>query len=94
MTTIKIIIACCINKKNTTHSIKLCKTLKKEAEKHKKSCKNGKPKNSKRAYHPSREEIHALAAFSKDTMKKEYNNLDGELKNFENMSLSGDKKDE
>ena len=78
---------------NPTHSTEQCHTLKKEAEKHKKSRKNGDRKNTKRAYNPNKEEIHALAAFSKEAMAKECKNFNDELNNFENMSMSGDEKD-
>ena len=44
-------------------------------------------------YNPTKEEIHALAAFAKDTMAKEYKNVNKELANFENMSMSGNKQD-
>ena len=44
-------------------------------------------------YHPTKEEIHALAAFTKDAMKKESFDINKELANFENMSVSGNKKD-
>ena len=57
---------------NPTHSTKQCCTLKREAEKHRKTCKNGDHKNTKRAYTPTKEDIHALAAFAKDAMAKEY----------------------
>ena len=80
--------------KNPTHSTKQCCTLKKEAEKHKKTCKNGERKNSKRVYNPTKEEIHTLAAFAKDAMKKEYNDVNEEFANFKNMSMSGNEKDE
>ena len=78
---------------NPTHSTKQCRTLKKEAEKHQKTCKNGKRKKSKRAYNPTKEEIHALAAFAKDAMAIKYKNINKEPENFENMSMSGNKKD-
>ena len=55
-------------KKKTTHGIKQCRTLKKEAEMHNKTYKNGEQKNSKRAYNLTKEEIHALAAFAKDAI--------------------------
>ena len=76
--------------KKTTHSTNQCRTLKKEAEKHKKTCKNGNRKTSKPRYHPTKEDIHALATFFKDVMKKD---IDKELANFKNMSMSGDKED-
>ena len=60
---------------NPTHNIKKCCILKKEAEKHKKIRENGNRKNAKRAYTPTKEEIHALTAFSKDPMAKEYENV-------------------
>ena len=44
-------------------------------------------------YNPSKEEIHALAAFAKEAMAKEYKNFNKELANFENISMSGDEKD-
>ena len=44
--------------------------LKKEAEKHKKNRKNGNRKNTKRMYNPTKEEIHALEAISKEAMAK------------------------
>ena len=69
--------------------------LKREVEKKKKSHENnGEKKTSKRGYHPTKEEIHALAAFSKDALKREKIKVDEELANFENMSVSGGKKDE
>ena len=46
------------------------------------------------AYHPTKEEIHALAAFAKDLMKKDSFDVHKELANFENMSVSGNKKGE
>ena len=55
--------------KNPTHTTKQCHTLKKEVEKHKKGCKNGDHKNTKRGYNPSKEEIHLLAAFDKEQLK-------------------------
>ena len=55
---------------NSTHSTKQCRTLKK-VKKHKKDCENGDHKNTKRGYNPSKEDIHALAAFAKDAMAKE-----------------------
>ena len=73
---------------NPTHSIKQCHTIKKK-QKTQKSCKNGDRKNTKHRYYPSKEEIQALAAFSKETMVKEYKNVNKELRNFENMSMSG-----
>ena len=76
---------------NPTYRTKHCRTLKKEAEKHKKTRKNGDRKKSKRVYTSTNEEIHALAAFSKEATAKE--NLNGLLENFENMSMSRDKKD-
>ena len=42
-------------------------------------------------YNPSKEEVHALAEFSKEAMTKEYKNVNKEMKNFENMSMSGNK---
>ena len=77
---------------NSTHKTKQCRTLKKEAEKLKKGRKNGGRENGmkKREYNPSKEEIHALVAFAKDAMAKEYKNVNKELKNFKNMSESGD----
>ena len=78
---------------NPTHSTKQCHTLKREAENHKKTRENGDRKNTKRTYTPTKEEIHPLAAFAKDTMAKEYKNVNKELANFENMSMSGDKAD-
>ena len=63
--------------------------LKKEAEKHKKSCENGEQKNSKCAYHPTKEKIHAIVAFAKDAMKNESFHVDKELANFEKISVSG-----
>ena len=50
-------------------------------------------KNSKCAYNPTKDKIHALAVFAKDAMKNEYNNVNKELANFENMSVSGNEKD-
>ena len=61
---------CMLHGHNPTHSTKMCRTLKKGAEKHQKTCENGKQKNSKRAYKPTKEEIHVLTAFAKDAMKK------------------------
>ena len=75
-----------------THSTKQCCTLKKEAENHKKTCENSNCKNTKCAYNPTKEEIHALAALSKEAMAKENDNK--ELANFKNMSMSSNKKDE
>ena len=76
------------------HSIKQCCTLKKEAGKHKKGRENGNHKNTKRRYNPSKEEIHALAAFSKEAMVKEYENGNKELANFEIMPMPGNEADE
>ena len=84
---------CMLHGHNPTHITKQCITLKKEAEKHKKTCQNGKQKNSKCAYNPTKDKIHALAVFAKDAMKNEYNNVNKELANFENMSVSGNEKD-
>ena len=42
----------------------------------------------KRKCVPSKEKIHALAAFAKEQMAKEVNKVDEELKNFKNMSVS------
>ena len=50
-------------------------------------------KNKKRKYNPSKEDIHALAEFTKEQIAKEYKNVNKELKNFENMSVSGNKQD-
>ena len=83
-----------ITQKKTTYSTKQCHTLKKEAEKHKKTRENGNRKTSKRAYNPTKEEIHPLTSFAKDAMKKEYRDVKKELANLENMSVSSDKKDE
>ena len=60
---------------NPTHRTKKCCTLKKEAKKHKKGRKYGDHSNTKRGYNPRKEEIHALAAFPKETMTKEYKNI-------------------
>ena len=60
---------------NPTYSTKQCRTLKRETEKHKKTRKNDDRKNAKRAYTPTKEEIHVLAAFAKDSMAKEYKNI-------------------
>ena len=81
---------------NFTHKTKQCSTLKKEAKKLKKGRENGGHENGKkkREYNLSKEEIHALAAFAKDAMAKEYENVNEELKDFENMSVSGDKAEE
>ena len=80
--------------KNPTHTAKQCCTLKSEVKKQKKSCENnGKKKSSKRRYHPTQEEIHALAAFARDALKRENSEVDEELANFETMSVSGDEKD-
>ena len=46
-----------------------------------------KKSRKKRDYTPSKEEIHALAAYAKQAMKREYNNIGEELKTFENMSI-------
>ena len=77
---------------NPTHSTKQCRTLKREAEKHKTTRENGDRENTKRAYTPTKEEIHELVAFAKDAMAKEYKNVNTELANFENMSMSGNKR--
>ena len=45
-------------------------------------------------YTPTKEEIHALAAFVKDSLKRENCDINKEVANFENMSVSGDKEDE
>ena len=37
--------------------------------KHKKGCKNGSRKNTKHRYNPRKEQIHALAAFTKEQLK-------------------------
>ena len=66
--------------------------LKKGSGKALKTHKNCDRKTSKRAYHPTKEEIHALTTFAKNTMKKESFDIDKELVNFKNMSVSGDKK--
>ena len=78
---------------NPTHTTKQCRTLRKEAVKHRKSCKNGDRKNKERRCNPSKDEIHALAAFSKEKLKAQCKNVDKELKNFQNMSISGDEVD-
>ena len=75
---------------NPTHSTKQCRTLKKEAEKHKKTHKNGNCKNTKCAYTWTNEESHGLAEFAKEAMAKE--NVNKELGNFKNMFMSSDKK--
>ena len=77
---------------NLTHSTKKCRTLKQEAKKHKKGCKNGNCKNKKHGYNPSKEEIHAFAAFSKEHLERECKDINKELKNFENMSRLATKK--
>ena len=60
---------CMMHGKNPTHTTKQCRTLKREVEKQKKSRENnGENKSSKLRYHPSQEEIHALAAFAKDAL--------------------------
>ena len=56
---------CMLHGHNPAHTTKQCRTLKKEAEKHKKGRKNGNCKNIKRNYNPSKEEIHTLAEFFK-----------------------------
>ena len=78
---------------NPTQSTKQCRTIKRGAEKHKKTCENGDWKNNKCAYTPTKEDIHTLAAFDKYAMAKECNNVNKELTNFQNISMSGDKKD-
>ena len=79
---------CMLHGHNPTHTTEQCRTLKKEAEKHKKGSENGEKGRKKRNYNPSKEEIHALAAYAKQAMKKEYDNVTEELKTFENMSVS------
>ena len=83
---------CCMEKTYAHHQT--VPYLKMEAEKHKKSCENGEKKTSKRGYHPTKEEIHVLAAFAKDALKRENRKVDKELANFGGMSVSGDEKDE
>ena len=78
-------------KHNPTHSTKQCHTFKKESGKAQKGRENGSPKNTKRGYNPSKEEIHTLAAFHKKAMVNEYKNINKELANFEKKSMSGDK---
>ena len=62
---------CMLQGNNSTQRMEKCRTLKKEAERHTKSCKKGDPKNTKRAYNPSKEEIHGLTAFAKESIAKE-----------------------
>ena len=81
---------CMLNGDNPIHSTEKCRTLKKEAEKHKKTCENGDSKNTKRKYTPTKEENHVLTAFLKEAMAKE--NVNKEFANFENMSMSSVKK--
>ena len=50
-------------------------------------------KKNKCKYNSSKEEIQALAAFTKEAMAKEYKNVHKELANFKNISMSGDKAD-
>ena len=50
--------------------------------------------NTKHGYNPSKEEIHALAAFAKEAMAKENKKVNEELANFENMSMSGSESEE
>ena len=83
-----------LHRHNPTHSTKQCRTLKKEAETRKKGQKNGNRKNKKRKYNPSKEEIHILAQCFKEHLTRECKDVNKELKNFKNMSMSGDKKDE
>ena len=86
---------CMMHGKNPTHTTEQCRTLKREVDKQKKSRdKNGEKKSSKRGYNPSQEEIHALAAFARDALKRENSEVDEEIANFETMSVSGDEKDE
>ena len=66
---------CWDNNNNKDKKYKQCRTLKKEAEKHKKGHKNGNCKNTKRRYNPSKEEINTLAAFSKEAIAKDYENV-------------------
>ena len=60
---------------NPAHSSTQCRTLKREVEKHKKGSKHGNHKHKKRKYNPSKEEIRALAVFSKEHLAKEYKNV-------------------
>ena len=85
---------CMLHGHNPTHSTEQCRTLKKEAKKHKKGRENGDWKNTKHTYNPSKDEIHMLAAFTKEAMAKEYKNVNKELENFKNMSMSSKKADE
>ena len=77
--------------KNPTHTTKQCRTLKKEAEKHKKGRENCNRKNKKHKYNPSKEEIHVLNAFAKEQLKAQCKNVDKELQKFENLSMSSNK---
>ena len=81
---------CMLHGQNSTHSTEQCRTLKKEADKFKKGRENGDKSKNRCEYVPSKEEIHALAAFAKEQMAKEVSKVDEELKNFENMSVSDD----
>ena len=80
----------------STHKTEQCRTLKKEAEKLKKGRENGGRENGKKKceYNPSKEKIHALAAFAKEAMAKEYKNVNEEFKNFKNISVFGDESKE
>ena len=73
---------------NQAHSTNQCRTLKKETEKVKKFAEIGNRKNKKCNYNPTKEEIHVLAKFSKEKLKMQCNNVDKELKNFENVPVS------
>ena len=84
---------CMMHRHKPTHSTKQCRTLKKEAKKHKKNRENDNCKNTKRAYSPTKEEIHALTTFTKEEMAKENENVNKEFENFKNMSMYGNKKD-
>ena len=68
--------------------------LKQGSKEAKKIRENGKNKTSKRGYHPTKEEIHTLAAFAKNTLKRENSEVNKELTNFKSMSVSGNKKDD
>ena len=50
-----------------------------DAKKHKKGHENGKKTVKKCNYAPTKEEIHALAAYAKQAMKKQYNHVGKEL---------------
>ena len=84
---------CMLHGHNPTHSTKQCHTLKKEAEKHKKSCKNDHRKIPSVSITPEKRRFACLQHSPRSKRQTNTNNVNKELRNFENMSVSGEEQD-